>query len=157
MLLNLGAALLGVALLVMLYEAGSRFLLSRSYDWAEDAVRFAIAWAFFLCLAASARRGFHIRAEMLLDRLSPGLRRACDGVAAVCGLLFAGILLYAGILQVLQLRRTGMATDSTLDLPLWLMQAVMPVGAALLLVFYLGAIRNGLRGRPIFAKSVEIE
>ena len=94
---------------------------------------------------------------MLIDTFSPRARHICDLVAVVAGVLFSALLLVAGALQVRQLHRNGMLTESTLDWPLWIVQIIMPIGAGLLLIFYVGALLRGLRGRPPFAKSVEIE
>lgn len=156
-LLNLGAMLLAVALAMMLFEALSRALLHESYDWAQEIVRFSVVWSFFLCLSLSARHGYQIRSEMLIERLPPRARHACDVVAAAAGALFSGLLLLAGALHVRQLFRNGMLTESTLDWPLWIVQSVMPLGAALLLVFYLCALWRGLTGRSPFAKTIELE
>jgi C4-dicarboxylate transporter DctQ subunit len=155
--LNLGAVLLGVAMLLMLFEATSRSLVGNSYDYVEELVRYGVVWSFFLCLAVSARHGFHIRADILRDKLPPRLRRACDMVSATCGILFSAFLLYAGVLQTRQLLRNGMLTESSLDWPIWVVQVVLPIGATMLLVFYLGALWRGIMGRPVFAKQVEIE
>ena len=155
--LNLGVILLAVAMVLMLYEAFSRFVLGVSYDWAEELIRYAVVWAFFLCLALSARHGFHIRADVFRDKLPPALQHACDVVSAICGGLFSGFLLYAGILQVQQLHRNGMLTQSAIDWPIWPIYIILPIGAAMLLIFYLGALWRGIIGRPVFAKSVEIE
>jgi C4-dicarboxylate transporter, DctQ subunit len=156
-ILNLGALLLGAAMLLMLFEAISRSVAGNSYDYVEELVRYAVVWSFFLCLAVSARHGFHIRADVLRDKLPPRLRHLCDVISAICGILFAGFLLYAGVLQTRQLLRNGMLTESSLDWPIWAIQVVLPIGAAMMLVFYLGALWRGARGLPVFAKQVEIE
>ncbi len=77
--------------------------------------------------------------------------------AAICGVSFSLVLLVAGVFQVRQLMRNGMLTESTLDWPLWMVQMAMPLGATLLLLFYLAALWRGLTGRPVFAKTIEIE
>ena len=156
-ILNVGALLLGAAMLLMLFEAMSRSLAGKSYDYVEELVRYAVVWSFFLCLAVSARHGFHIRADIVRDQLPPSIRHGCDIVSAVCGILFAAFLLYAGLLQTRQLVRNGMLTESSLDWPIWTVQIVLPIGAAMLLVFYLGALWRGVMGRQVFAKPVEIE
>jgi C4-dicarboxylate transporter, DctQ subunit len=157
LILDFGVLLLLLGMALMLFEAGGRALFGASRDWAQESVRFAVDWAFFLCLAISARRGFHIRTDMLLDRLSPAWRHACDMGAAVCGLAFAALLLYGGAIQERQLYRNGMVTESNLDIPMWTVQIVLPVGAALLAAFYVGALVRGARGRAPFVKSVDYE
>ena len=156
-LLDLGVLLVLFSVALMLLEAGSRSLFGISRDWAQESVRFGVDWAFFLCLAISARRGYHIRTDLFLGLLSPAWRRICDLGAALCGLAFSLLLLYGGIMQVRQLYRTGMITESNLDLPIWTVQIILPIGAALLCLFYGHAFLRGVRGQEAFAKSVEFE
>ncbi len=155
--LNLGVLCFVVALSLMLFEAVSRITVGASYQGVEELVRYAVVWAFFLCLALSARRGFHIRADFVYRRLSPGIQRICDVISAICGVLFAAFLAYAGTLQTMQLHRNGLLTESNLDLEMWRIQIMLPVGAAMLLIFYLGALWRGLTRRTAFAESIEIE
>jgi TRAP-type C4-dicarboxylate transport system permease small subunit len=155
--LNLGVLCFVVAMSLMLFEAISRAAVGESYHWIEEIVRYAVVWAFFLCLALSARHGFHIRADFVHRKLSPRLQHACDVISAVCGVLFAGFLCYAGTLQTMQLYRNGLLSESAMDLEMWKVQIMLPIGAAMLLIFYLGALWRGLTRRTVFAESIEIE
>lgn len=155
--LNLGVVCFVVAMVLMLFEAGSRVFSGNSYHWVEELVRYAIVWSFFLCLALSARHGFHIRADFVHRKLPPRVQHFCDVVSAFCGVLFAAFLLYAGALQTMQLYRNGMLSESAMDLEIWRVQIMLPIGAAMLLIFYLGALWRGLRRRTVFAETIEIE
>lgn len=155
--LNLGVLCFFVAMSLMLFEALSRVTVGTSYHWVEELVRYAIVWAFFLCLALSARRGFHIRADIVHRRLPPRIQHICDVISAICGVLFAGFLCYAGALQTMQLHRNGLLSESAMDLEMWRVQIMLPVGAAMLLIFYLGALWRGLTRRTVFAASIETE
>jgi C4-dicarboxylate transporter DctQ subunit len=155
--LNLGVLCFFVAMSLMLFEAVSRIVVGTSYQGVEELVRYAVVWAFFLCLALSARRGYHIRADFVHRTLPPRIQHLCDVISAICGVLFAGFLCYAGTLQTMQLHRNGMLTESNLDLEMWRIQIMLPIGAAMLLIFYLGALWRGLTRRAVFADSIEIE
>ena len=155
--LNLGVVCFVFAMALMLLEATSRVSVGESYHWVEGLVRYAIVWSFFLCLALSARRGYHIRADIVHRMLSPRLQHLCDIISAICGVLFAAFLLCAGALQTRQLYRNGMLSESAMDLEMWRVQVMLPIGAAMLLIFYLGALWRGVRRRRVFADSVEIE
>jgi C4-dicarboxylate transporter DctQ subunit len=155
--LNLGVLCFLFAMTLMLFEGVSRVTVGESYHWVEELVRYAVVWSFFLCLALSARRGYHIRADFVHRLLPPALQHACDVVSATCGVLFAAFLMVAGFLQTRQLYRNGLLSESAMDLEMWRVQIMLPIGAAMLLVFYLGALWRGLRRRKVFADSVDIE
>jgi TRAP-type C4-dicarboxylate transport system permease small subunit len=155
--LNLGVACFVFAMSLMLFEGASRITVGQSYHWVEELVRYAVVWAFFLCLALSARRGYHIRADFVHRMLPPGLQHFCDVISAICGVLFAAFLLVAGALQTRQLFRNGLLSESSMDLEIWKVQIMLPIGAAMLLVFYVGALWRGIRRRKVFADSIEIE
>jgi len=155
--LNLGVLCFAVAMSLMLFEASIRVTIGASYHGVEELVRYAVVWAFFLCLALSARHGFHIRADFVHRKLPPRIQHLCDVISAICGVLFAGFLCYAGTLQTMQLYRNGMLTESELDIEMWRIQIMLPIGAAMLLIFYLGALWRGLTRRTVFAETIEIE
>jgi C4-dicarboxylate transporter, DctQ subunit len=155
--LNLGVVCFVIAMSLMLFEGISRITVGQSYHWVEELVRYAVVWAFFLCLALSARRGYHIRADFVHRMLPPRLQHACDIISAICGVLFAAFLMVAGVLQTRQLFRNGLLSESAMDLEIWKVQIMLPIGAAMLLVFYLGALWRGIRRRRVFADSIEIE
>jgi C4-dicarboxylate transporter DctQ subunit len=62
------------------------------------------------------------------------------------GVLFSAILLYAAVPQVLRYRSMGMMTESNLDLQMWVLFLAMPIGAILMGIYYIGALRDALRG-----------
>ncbi len=155
--LNIGVLCFVVAASLMLFEAASRIALNESYHWVEELVRYGVVWAFFLCLALSARHGYHIRADFVHRRLPPRIQHLCDVISAICGVLFAGFLCYAGTLQTMQLYRNGLLSESAMDLEMWRVQIMLPIGAAMLLIFYLGALWRGLTRRTVFAETIETE
>lgn len=146
-----------VAIGVMLFEGLSRALFDRSWFWAEESVRYLMVWAFFLTLGVSGRAGHHIRSELLVDHLGPRLRRACHLLASLVGIAFCGLLFYASLPQVQRYYTMGMMTESNLDLPVWLLFLIMPLGALLYLTYYIGCTVRAWRGEDPFCNPDKAE
>src|SRR3546814_15707505 len=112
----------------MILEGFSRYVLNVSYFWAEESVRFLMVWAFFLTLGIAGFRQCHIRTELLVQRLPPAVQRAVWLLSCAAGMAFAFILAYSSIPQVQRFYSMGMVSESSLELPMWLLFLAMPVG-----------------------------
>jgi TRAP-type C4-dicarboxylate transport system permease small subunit len=153
--LTFASALFVASTLVMLSEGLNRSLRGVSFFWAEESVGFMMVWAYFLTLGLAGRRGLHIRTELLVDAMPRRIRRAMHLVAIVAGLVFAAVLFGASIPQLLRYRSMGMMSESTLDIPQWVVFLAMPIGAALWFGYYLHALAVWARGGDAFAAAAE--
>lgn len=154
-LLSVAAGFMLLATTIMMFEAAGRGFFSHSYFWAEEAVRYLMVWAFFMTLGCAGRAGHMIRTEMLIERFPAGIQRLANIITTGLGLMFMGGLFYASAPQVMRYYTMGMMTESTLDLPMWLMFLAMPLGAALAAIYYAGAFLTALRGGAPYAPSDE--
>lgn len=121
---------------IMVLEGLSRHFLGVSYFWAEESVRFLLLWAFFLTLGIAGFQNYHIRTELLVQRLSPALQRAAWLLSCLVGMSFAAILAYSSIDQVKRYFTMGMLSESNLELPMWIVFLAMPVGGVALFLYY---------------------
>lgn len=149
-LLSIATFLALAATSVMLIEAFSRGFLNHSYFWAEELVRFLMIWAFFMSLGAAGRSGHHIRAELIVEMLPASWQRFANGLASLVGIGFSAILFAASVPQVHRYYTMGMRTESTLDLPMWLLFLAMPLGALLLGGYFVGCLIRVLRNQNPF-------
>ena len=145
-LLNIASLFMAAAMGVMFYEASSRSLFSESHWWAEELVRFLVVWSVLLALSAASRDHHFIRMELLIQRLPRGVRMGLNWLNCVLGMAFASVLVYAGCVEVMHLHRIGMMTESSLDLPLWQVRLIMPLGGLLYIGYFLGAALHLLHG-----------
>lgn len=152
-LVSFATVLFLIATAIMLMEGTSRSLLDESYFWAEESVRYLMVWAFFLTLGAAGTAGNHIRTELLVERMPPAVQRVMHVLASMVGIGFSGALFYASLPQTYRYYTMGMMTESSLDLQLWILFLAMPLGALLLLAYYLRALRRALRGEDPFAST----
>lgn len=154
-LLSIATLLLVASTGVMLLEGFSRALFDRSFFWAEESVRYLMIWAFFLALGAAGRRGYHIRTDMLPASVGVAARRAMNVAAMLAGVAFCGLLVWASWPQLHRYYTMGVVSESSLNLPEWAVFAVMPLGAALWLVYYLGGLLRAARNEDPFIPDPE--
>lgn len=145
-ILNVATILMMGAIGFMFYEASSRSLLSESHWWAEELVRFLVVWSVLLAIGVGTRHGHYIRMDLLLNVLPRRARLAMAWLNSLIGLFFSGLLVVAGVQEVAHLQAVGMFTESNLDLPLWMVRLVLPLGGVLYGFSFLGNVILLLRG-----------
>jgi TRAP-type C4-dicarboxylate transport system permease small subunit len=135
---------------IMLSEGFNRSVFDVSFFWAEESVRYLMIWAFFLTLGVAGRRGHHIRTELLVDAMPRRVRYAMHIVSVAAGVVFCVMLFAASLPQLTRYYTMGMVSESNLDIPTWIIFLAMPIGAALLFLYYLGCLVRALRGENPF-------
>jgi C4-dicarboxylate transporter, DctQ subunit len=153
-ILPVASVLFIASTLIMLSEGINRSTRDVSFFWAEESVRFLMVWAFFLTLGLAGRKGMHIRTELLVDAMGPKVRRAMQLTSVVAGLLFAAVLFGSSLPQLWRYYTMGMMSESNLNIPQWVVFCAMPLGAALLFVYYLRCLISWSRGQDPFAAHV---
>lgn len=143
-------ALLIASLLVMMFEALSRLIFAESYFWAEETVLYLLVWSTFLAMPAAGYYGYHLRTDLLVKSVPGRFKRVFNLIASGAGILFSLFLTYSSSQQLIHYFQTGMLTQSNLDLPMWLIYAVLPLGAVLLLCYYLRCLMIAWRGADPF-------
>jgi len=118
---------------LMLLQAGMREfgLLLRG---ADDIVAWVCAASAFLALGYTFRRGELVRVSLLLEHLAPKARFAAEAIALGVALLFAGYLLYAVTRFVYESWKFGEVAQGLIQIPIWLPQMSLVVGALVLFI-----------------------
>ena len=151
------AAVAGVAVLamflVMLLEAGSRYLLSDPLGWNVSAVeRLMMPGMVFLALPWMYVCAGHVSAEMLYSRMPAGLQGVARIIALLCILIGAALLLAAGLSGVIHAAALGDAPppgSAEVPIPTWVWLSLQPLGAlGLLVVALIDAPRFLRDGEP---------
>ena len=133
-------------------------LLGAAVPDAGELAGYAMAAAIFLALAHTFRSGGHIRVNLLLTRVRPGLRRAleywCLALLAALGAMFA----WYAVGMVIDSYRMGDVSTGMLSVPLWIPQIGMAVGAILFELAVLEECLHVLRGnQPRYEQQAEGE
>jgi len=146
---GLGAACLALLFLLGLSEILARAVFGASLDFALEYSGYLLALSFLLGGGWTLQSGRHIRISLLSAALPPRAAATLDLAATLIGLAVAAILTVA-------LGRYGM-TSLVLDsrsyfpsaTPLWIPQALLCLGAAVLALALLGRLLRLLTGREV--------
>ncbi|MCZ4345517.1 TRAP transporter small permease [Devosia neptuniae] len=127
------AILLGMATAAVLIQIGVRFVLpllsiNISAPWTEESARFLMTWSVFLGAAVLCRQGRLIAITILPDYLPARIgRMVVLSGTALTTLFFAILLLLGSNWAIASMSETA----TVLRIPMGLVYAAMPVGAAL--------------------------
>lgn len=124
----LGTAAMAAILVVMAVQIFLRYVLNQSLIWSEELARYLLIAMVFLGTATAARRGQHIRID-LVDHVLPagaarGLRRAVD-------LLVLGYLVYVAWHSLEILSIFSRQPSSALGVPMAIPYGAVTVGFSL--------------------------
>jgi TRAP-type C4-dicarboxylate transport system permease small subunit len=128
------------------YAVAMRYLFNRPQSWTDEAVGWCIVAVVMLAVPEAQRRGENIGVDWLVDRWRGARRRAVIALGALAVAASAAILIVEGYASVAFTRMIGGVSNAIPQFPLWLVQALIPAGAALLLLVafaQLGAVASG--------------
>ncbi len=145
-----GAQVIGRVYDVLLVLSGSRpygFLVPSLAEFAG----FLLGAASFLALAATLKRGAHIRVTMLLASVPEGARRWLELWSLTAAAAFAAFVVWHIAALSLDSFRFNEVSYGIIPMPLWIPQAAMALGATVLLIALLDELAiTWRRGRPSF-------
>ena len=87
---------------LVFYNAFLRYVFSSSYPPSEEWARFLFIYITFFGAIEAFYRKKHIAVEMFVDTLHGVPRKGVEVIAAILGMVAMGLLLYGGVVNVLQ-------------------------------------------------------
>ena len=149
---RLAVALGGLATLTCLALVGygvlMRYLFGQPQPWVDKVAGWLVLALVMLAAAEAQRRFEHIGVDVAVGKLGPRLARAAHLVGALSVVAVAAVLLHAGLEAVAFSRMIGVMTELG-GVPEWWVQALLPLGAGLLLLVGLfQALVLALGGTP---------
>jgi len=131
-------ALLSVMLAAMIFVAFLQIVLRNFFDtglpWGDSLVRYLVLWVGFIGAALATREGSHINLDVL-SRWLPGASKTVNFlIVHLFSCLICAILTTAALMFVRNERLMG--ETAFLNLPVWLLQLVLPVTFALMTIRY---------------------
>lgn len=131
--LSLGAASLVLILtLLTAVEVISRYLLNRPIPGTWELSQLMLVGIVFLGLADGQAGGRHVRVELFIGRLDPGVRRWLELLALALGLGVFVLILWAGARDTWRAWEIGDYTLGSVAFPVWPSKLMVPVGSLFL-------------------------
>lgn len=123
-----------VSLCVIAYGVVMRYVFNSVPTWVDDSVSFLLVGVVMLAAPATLRRGGHISVDILTERLRGNARRITDVWSALAVALVSAILIANGWETAMSSRELGILTSGNVEIPVWLLQMLLPVGGVLMLL-----------------------
>lgn len=118
-------------------------------EWGDEVQVYLVVWAVCVSFAAVTAADRHIRADLVVGAMPVPVQRALTVLGDLLGLVMSLTLCWLGYLVTYESWDFGDVSTTTLRFPLWIYQASLPVGMALMAVAYALKLLEhaGLRGR----------
>jgi len=143
----LGLLILLIVLIIVL-EAGSRYLLNKPLPGPIEGSRVILAWILFMSLAYALFQRVHIQVQLFLDRYPRRVRFVMDNLIDVVSLCFFGILAYSGWLQFWESFKVGETMGAPIWIPFWLAKLAVPIGCLIFVIQFVINLVSRLKGAP---------
>jgi TRAP-type transport system small permease protein len=131
---------------VVFLQVVFRYVLQQPLFWSEELPRYLLIWMSFLAAALAQKNGAHINITLAVTPLPMAAQRWIRLGANLVILGFLGILVYSGSLVT---RITAAHRSTALQIPMALVYAALPVGAALMALYLVLQILQDLKpSRP---------
>ena len=101
-------------------------------------VRYLIILIVYVGASIAVRQGSHIHVD-IIPTFFPATKWFLKGVAILFGIIFSIIIIILGIKFVGSLMESGQIAI-TLEVPIWIVYTILPIGGALLLFHYIFGI-----------------
>jgi TRAP-type C4-dicarboxylate transport system permease small subunit len=135
-----------ITLGMVCYAIGTRYFLNRPQAWSDEAVGWLVVVTVMLALPEAQRRGEHIGVDALTERLGPRGQRFAAFAGVVTVAIIAYLFISEGIETVMFTQMIGIVSNVLPEIPLWAVQAFIPIGGALLLLVTLSQMFCHLAG-----------
>ncbi len=140
--------------LVVCVEIVARSIFNTSFLWSEELSRYLIIVSTYFGAAAAVRSGEHIRVELLLGMLPPGGRRILECVTSLLCALFAATVATHGYRWVSDSMALDLTSaDSSLVIPVYVFQAAVPLGFAIMTLRFIWRAFQALSHRGAAAAA----
>ncbi|MBP1947092.1 TRAP transporter small permease [Virgibacillus litoralis] len=138
--------------LLMFIEALQRSLFSKSFEWSSEISIYCMIWSILLMIAYAGKKGHHIRIELLFSKMNRSLKRVLFILVNIMSFLFSVVLTYSSYLTVYHAYKTQQLSQTTLQLPIWMLSSILIITGILLSIYYLEALLLALRGNKVSQK-----
>ena len=87
------AAIIGLMAIITFANVVARYIFNSNILWAQELTVFMFAWLVLLGACYAVKKSSHLGVDLLINSLSPGLRKALGLIAAAVCLSFAFLML----------------------------------------------------------------
>lgn len=141
---------------VLMIIAGVGRQLNLPVSGANDIVSWLCAAAAFFAMAHAFRHGDFVRVTLLLDSVSPRLRRILDVICLLIAAVCVGYLTYSATAFTYESWEFNEMATGLVVIPIWIPQSTFVIGCWLLLAAMIDELVTVVQGgKPSYQRAVE--
>lgn len=148
----ISAASVLTSLALISYAVLMRYAFNSAPTWVDDTVGFILVGTVMFAAPATMRQGGHIAVDMLTGQLGPKGRFWIDVWSSLAMVAVSLILMANGWETALSSRMIGISTSGTVEIPIFWLQLMLPLGGVLMLLVALEALLRLVTGLPSLAR-----
>lgn len=133
-------ALMGVAVVNVLWQVFTRFVLADPSSFTDELARYLLIWVGLLGASYAAGRHMHLAIDILPSKLKGRRRFYLSLLIEGCVFLFALFVLVYGGLKLVTLTLTLGQTSAALHVPLGYVYLALPLSGLLMMFFSVSAV-----------------
>jgi TRAP-type C4-dicarboxylate transport system permease small subunit len=141
----LGAGVVVLMMAVVIYSVINRYILGTPVTWTDEFSGYLVVALVMLGAAEALRRGDHISVDLITARFGPGHRRLVDAWGNLLVLAVAVSLLISGTATIRYSVDFDIFSEGYLEVPMWIPQSFLMLGAGLLALVALANLLRLLR------------
>lgn len=146
------AVISGVLVVFMMAGVSADVVLRKYFGmpifWMVDITMYSLLYMAFLSGAWLLRQEGHVRMDLVVSRLSPGVQSALKTFTSLLGALTCLVLAWYSGRVVWEQHLIGYVTPTELRIPQIYIYGIVPVGSFLLFIQFLRIAYSSLRKRP---------
>ncbi|MBA9027412.1 MULTISPECIES: TRAP transporter small permease [Bacillaceae] len=123
----------------------SRFVFNISIGWTEEISRYFFVWLIYLSAAMAAKHGRHIRVEIIDTFFPRSISKWFGLLSDILWVAFTIFVAFYGYEMVMMMMGHGQLSPAV-QLPMWLVYSIIPIGYALIALRVLQGIIGRFRG-----------
>lgn len=133
------------AILISLYGVFMRYVLNLPPAWITEIFEFLMIWSIFIGFGMALKDNRHIVVDLVYDKFPFPVKRVISILSNLLGAGYSLFLTYTGIQMTALAKRQGITTIDV-GIPIWITYIIMPVGMALLGLYFLVKAYSGFIG-----------
>lgn len=145
-----------VSLGLITYGVVMRYAFNSPPVWVDDLVGFALVGIVMLAAPVTLRKGEHISVDILTDRLGSKGKRWAEGWATASVAVVSAMLAINGWETAMSSRMLGIITSGWIELPIWLLQLLLPTGGCAMFIVAVEALLRLLVGALSLATAAHL-
>ncbi len=126
------------ALAIAVIQVAGRYLdPADAITWAEEVIVYVAVWAVMLAASELVHRDGHVRPDLVLRLLKPGVQRWVEMFNCLVAIAFTSGMVWYGWQVVATALLLDQRSSTDLQFPIWIYYMALPTGGALMLARYI--------------------